>query len=44
MSPFTHIIKKNPGSDLGRTGAKGLWIGLNNNVVLHFTGRAQVMR
>jgi hypothetical protein len=43
MPRLAHIIKKNPGNDSRRAGAKGLWVGLNNNVIPHFTGRAQVV-
>jgi hypothetical protein len=35
------LTKQNPGCELDRAGAKGLWIGLNNSLVPHFTGQAQ---
>jgi hypothetical protein len=42
-TPAHTIIIKSPGHGCRRAGAKGLWIGLNNNIVLHFTGHAQVV-
>jgi hypothetical protein len=42
MSPLDHIVRENPGALGGAAGAKGIWIGLNNESIQQFTDHAQV--